>query len=43
MDIKSVLRDVTAHMFKKKFLDKQKTTLSSCRRKQKRKSGFRKR
>lgn len=41
--IKAVLREVTAHIFKKKFLDKRKTTLSSRRRKQKKKSGFRKR
>ncbi|MCG3797472.1 hypothetical protein OMD49_30170 [Bacillus anthracis] len=41
--IKAVLREVTAHVFKKKFLDKRKTTLSYRRRKQKKKSGFRKR
>ncbi len=41
--IKAVLREVTAHVFKKKFLDKRKTTLSYRRRKQKKKSGSRKR
>jgi len=41
--IKAVLREVTAHVFKKKFLDKRKTTLSSSRPKRKKKGGFRKR
>ncbi|MFD0768977.1 hypothetical protein ACFQZ1_08670 [Bacillus sp. CGMCC 1.60114] len=41
--IKAVLREVTAHIFKKKFLDKRKATLSSSRPKRKKKGGFRKR
>jgi hypothetical protein len=42
--IKAVIREITAHLFKKKFLDDQqrKTTLSSRRPKQKKKGGFRK-
>lgn len=40
--IKAVIREITAHLFKKKFLDQRKTTLSSRRPKQKKKGGFRK-
>ncbi|WJE84564.1 hypothetical protein [Bacillus sp. DX3.1] len=39
--IKAVVRETTAHLFKNKFLDKRKPTLSSSHRKQK-KRGFRK-
>ncbi|HDW3057969.1 TPA: hypothetical protein RMI67_005873 [Bacillus cereus] len=39
---KGVLREIVAHLFKKKYLDNEKSTLSYRRRKQKKKGGSRK-
>ncbi|HDT6579494.1 TPA: hypothetical protein QFT23_005791 [Bacillus cereus] len=40
--IKGVLRESVAHLFKKKYLENEKSTLSYRRRKQKKKGGSRK-